>query len=216
MKKIFIVIFTSLLFTHFVGAQTIEEDFPDDRIGLRGGYNFSKIDSDLGANTVRRKSINAGIFYQRFLSNNFVLQPELQYSSEGWIKENSSGDTESEAKLYFVNMTLVGKFFLLKGFNMQAGIQPALLLDGSEESVGTPFALDERLKRFNLGAVFGIAYDFGFGLSLGGRYMQGLIDINDGYNPGSYNGEIKTTTFQLYAGYSFALPGSDDKRSYGQ
>lgn len=211
MKKTFIVIFTSLIFTHFVGAQTIEEEFPADRLGIRGGYNFSKIDSDLGANTVRRRSIHAGIFYQRFLSNNFVLQPELQYSSEGWIKESSSGDADSEAKLYFINFTLAGKFFLLRGFNMQAGIQPALLLDSSEEgSVGT-FSLDDRLKRFNLGAVFGIGYDFGFGLGVGGRYVQGLIDINDGYNPGSFNGEIKTTTFQLYVAYSFALPGSDER-----
>jgi hypothetical protein len=213
MKKTFIIIFTSLIFTHFVGAQTIEQDFPDDRLGIRGGYNFSKIDSDLGANTVRRKSIHAGIFYQYNLSNNFALQPELQYSSEGWIKESGSGDTE--AKLHFANITLVGKFFLLKGLNFQAGIQPALLIDGSEEGVGT-FAIDERLKRFNLGAVFGIGYDFGFGLRLGGRYVQGLIDINDGYNASSTSNEIKTTTFQVYVGYSFALSKSDERTRYEQ
>lgn len=209
MKKICFIIFTSLMSTHFVGAQTIEQVLPDDRLGIRGGFNFSKIDSDLGANTVRRRSIHAGVFYQRYLSRKFALQPELQYSSEGWIKQDGSGDTE--AKLHFAYFTLVGKFFLLRGLNFQAGIQPGFLLDGVEEGIST-YDIDEELKRFNVGAVFGIGYDFGFGLKLGGRYVQGLDDINKGgYNASSRDNEIKTTSFQLYVGYSFQLSLSEKR-----
>lgn len=216
MKKTFIIIFTLLILPQFVGAQTVEQDFPDDRLGIRGGYNFSKIDSDLGSNTVRRKSLHLGIFYQYFLSDNFSLQPEVQYSSEGWIKEFASSP-DKEAKLHFVNLTLAGKFYFWKDLNFQAGIQPAFLLDGSEEEAGTnPVGLDQHLHRFNLGAVFGIGYDFGFGLRLGGRYVQGLIDINDGFRSGSFNDEIKTTTFQAYIGYSFGLSRSDQRRNNGR
>lgn len=208
------LIFTIILLMSagLVSAQINRETellLPNSQLGVQLGYNFAKIDSDLGANTVRRRAMHFSVFYQSYLSEKFALQPELQFSSEGWH------DDEREATLKFLNLNMVGKYMIAGGLNLNGGIQAGLLLDATIEGndLVQTYAIEENLKRFNVGAIFGLGYDFGFGLRLGGRYIQGLIDINDGLPVNSKDSEIKTTNFQVYIGYGFKLPKGDYGRA---
>lgn len=212
MKKLVFLLSIALFITTISQAQiNQDEEFmkPANGIGVRGGMNFSKIDSDLGANTVRTKTYHAGVFFQYNFSEFFAIQPEIQWSKEGWIYEDPTGDRTTT--LNYLNLTTVAKAYITSGLNFQAGLANNLLIDASDElPTGKTHDASHYFKRYNLGAVFGIAFDTPFGLRLGGRYVQGLININkemgDGYPASTKDNEIKTTNFQLFIGYSFSLP----------
>lgn len=189
-----------------------DSTIPRNRVGIRGGLNFSKIDSDLGANTIRRRDFHMGAFYQKFLSRRLAIQPELQYSDEGWIRELPTGDVP--ANLHYGHALLVAKYYPFDGFNLQGGISLSLLIDATEENLDL-LALDRRLDRFNTGIVFGAGFDTPFGVSLGARYVNGIIDINEGYNASTVDDKIRTNNFQVYIGYALRLSrktgtGEDD------
>lgn len=175
---------------------------PNSRIGVRGGLNYSKIDADLGGNTTALRSIHIGIFYQKFFTPSFSFQPEIQYSVEGWENDGV------EYRVTYLALPLVGKYYMIRGFNLMGGIQPALQLSTEYDNTTNSIDIDDKISRTNLSVLFGVGYDFDFGLRFGGRYMQGLLDVNDGLQVGTKDNEIKTRSIQVFIGYSFPLPKS--------
>lgn len=178
---------------------------PNSVIGVRGGLNFSKIDADLGGNTTARRGIHAGIFYQQFFSDKFSIQPELHYSGEGWDADGV------DYQIKYLALAVVGKFYLIRGLNFNGGLQPAYQLSTSYDNTSSTVAIDDRITKTNLSVIFGLGYDFGFGLRFGGRYLQGLIDINDGLQVNTKDNEIKTRSIQIYIGYGFSLPTGSNR-----
>lgn len=205
MKRLLSLIITFLLiFPAF--AQINREEVPvvpNNRIGVRGGLNYSKIDADLGGNTEALQGIHGGIFYQKFFSPKFSVQPEIQYSGEGWDKDGV------EHRVNNLALAIIGKFYLFQGLNLNGGVQPALQFNSELDNTSSNISITDRLSRFNISAIFGVGYDLPFGLMIGSRYLQGLIDINDGLNPNTKDNEIKTRTIQIYIGYAFRLPKTD-------
>lgn len=183
--------------------ETADPVVPNSRLGVRGGLNFAKVDADLGGNTEALQGIHTGIFYQKFFSPSFSLQPEIQYSQEGWE------DTGAEYEINYIGLAIVGKYYMFQGLNLQAGVQPELKISSQVDNNLINISLDDDIANFNLHAVFGVGYDFGFGLNIGGRYLQGLLDVNEDYQAVSTkDNEIKLRNIQVYVGYSIPLPKS--------
>ena len=86
------------------------------------------------------------------------------------------------------------KYYIVEGFNLQAGPQLGILVDAEGGTDG--------LKSSNFGINFGAAFEVIGGFFADARYNLGLSNIAD-EDPGFGDFTLKTKGFQLGVGYRF-------------
>ncbi|MGB5821999.1 MAG: porin family protein [Saonia sp.] len=184
MKKAFLLILITFICSVNVNAQKIQ-------FGAKAGINFATISGD---NTSDIESITKfesfGLVAEIPLSEKFSFQPELMYSVQGFDSD------EDLVLLDYLNLPLMGKYYVTKGLSLEAGPQIGYLLSAERE--GTD--VEDSFTAFDIGVNFGIGYKIDNGINFGARYNLGLSDINDidGLSVKNRNG-----VFQLYIGYFF-------------
>lgn len=209
MKKIILTI-AVVLTANFVSAQ-------DMKFGVKGGLNLSNVTGD--GNPSMKVGIHFGGFMEYKVSEKFVIQPELLFSTQGAKFEYSDsfeGESYSENsnyKLSYLNIPIMAKYYVSEKFSLEAGPQIGFLLsakndfDYSETFGGETFSesgevdIKEFLNSTDFGINFGAGYDLNEKMSLGFRYNLGLTDIEKDLDPGASGS--KNSVFQLSFGYKF-------------
>lgn len=219
MKKILVVV--ALLVAQIGFSQEV-------KWGVKAGYNLTNFDGDYSSIDYT-SGFHVGGLSEIAISDKFSLQAELLYSQEGGkyafeINEPPFALKASErVTLGYLNLPVLAKFYVSKGFSLEAGPQIGLLLSGKtsyESSVtiagettnesGT-FDIKDRLKSISYGLNLGFGYEFKNKLFLQARYHLGLADIakettteNEEEDPIGMNPEkLKNQGFQLSLGYKF-------------
>lgn len=174
MKSVFLVFATLVL--HLSQAQEI-------KFGFKGGANFSTLQGD-DFKADNLLSYHAGVLVEFNLLENFSIQPELLYSSQG-TKINSD-----DLELNYVSMPVLAKFYLTsKKLSLEVGPQFSFLLS---ESVPEQF----RTESFDLAAAGGLGYNISQTFFMQLRYLAGLTEA-------SKDTTITNRTIQLSVGLRF-------------
>lgn len=183
MKKILLLAVVTVLGFTNVNAQKI-------KFGAKGGLNFATISGDdtKGINAVT--SFNFGILSEIPISDKFSFQPELTYSGQGYSFNDNT------VALNYLNIPLMGKYYLTKGLSVEAGPQIGFLFSAKNEKVN----VKDSFNTVDFGVNFGLGYKLDNGLNFGARYNLGLPDINNVDNSSSKN---KNGVFQVSVGYFF-------------
>ncbi|AWG20132.1 hypothetical protein FFWV33_00655 [Flavobacterium faecale] len=183
MKKILtLAILTVLGFTN-VTAQKI-------KFGIKGGLNFANISGDNTKDASTVTAFNFGVLSEIPLSDKFSFQPELLYSGQGYSLNDKT------IALGYLNVPLMGKYYVSKGFSVEAGPQIGYLLSAKNESLD----IKNSLKTVDFGVNFGLGYKLENGLNFGARYNMGVSNINKS----DYSADkIKNGVLQLSVGYFF-------------
>jgi len=185
MKKVLLVAVIGILGFTNVNAQDIE-------FGIKGGLNFSSISGDntseldIGITT----DFNFGVFAEIPISEKFSFQPELMYSGQGYAGKGA----DEIVVLNYLNMPLMGKYYVTKGLSLEVGPQIGLLLSAKNKSVD----VKDYYNDLDFGVNFGLGYKLNNGLNFGVRYNLGLSDINNIDNSSNKN---KNGVFQVSIGY---------------
>ncbi|MCK5816320.1 MAG: PorT family protein [Flavobacteriaceae bacterium] len=162
----------------------------ETKLGVKGGLNLSSISGD---NTEEIDAVTAfhfGIMAEIPFSNKFSFQPELIYSGQGYrINDNTVVSN-------YLNIPLMGKYYLTKGFSLEAGPQIGFLLSAKNEGID----IKDSYNKVYFGVNFGLGYKLDNGLNFGARYNLGLSDIN---NIDGFTSKNKNDIFQLSVGYFF-------------
>ncbi len=108
MKKVLLVTAIAVLGLATVNAQEI-------KFGAKGGLNFASITGDNIDESGLTTGIHFGVLAEIPLSEKFSFQPELLYSSQA-------------LNLNYLNIPLMGKYYLTKGFSLEVGPQIGFLL----------------------------------------------------------------------------------------
>jgi hypothetical protein len=183
MKKfLLLAVVTVLGFTN-VNAQEI-------KFGAKGGLNFASISGDNIKGNDVVTAFNFGVLSEIPISDKFSFQPELMYSGQGYSFNNNT------IALSYLNIPLMGKYYLTKGLSIEAGPQIGFLLSAKNEKTD----VKDSFNTFDFGVNFGLGYKLDNGLNFGARYNLGLTDINNLEGSSSKN---KNGVFQLSIGYSF-------------
>lgn len=153
--------------------------------GVKGGLNFATVSGDNieGVSTV--SAFNFGLMSEIPIFEKFSFQPELMFSGQGY----SVGD--DLVALNYINVPLVGKYYLTKGLSVEAGPQLGFLISDKNT---------DSFKSFDFGVNFGLGYKLENGINFGARYNLGLTNIVDSDN---YSGENKHGVIQVSVGYFF-------------
>lgn len=186
MKKLLLVTVITVLGLTNVNAQDI-------KFGAKAGLNFSFITGDNTENYKPNTAFHFGAMAEWKVSDKFALQPEAIYSRQG---TNTNIDTEGVISLNYLNVPVIGKYYITNGLSLEAGPQIGFLLSTKGGSIN----YKDALKPTDFGVNFGVGYKFDNGLNFNTRYNLGLsniIDVN-GVLDKNRNGVV-----QLSIGYFF-------------
>lgn len=210
MKKILLTTI-AMLVLNYANAQT------EISYGAKAGLNLSNlngIDEDVSTRT----SFHLGGFAEIAITEEFSFQPELIYSSQG-AKSEVSLDSEfgtirgtTVFKLDYLNLPLLGKYYVTENFSLLGGPQIGFLLsakadveatastdDGSISESGT-VDLKEVLKSVDFGLNLGLEYKFDNKFKFGANYVLGLSNIA---KEAESDDALKNRVLQFSVGYSF-------------
>lgn len=146
--------------------------------GIKGGYNLAAVSFDGDGETDQRHSFHIGVYGESFISQSFSIQPELMYSQQGYVIEDSNGTFTQ--KLNYINLPLMLKAYPSQNFFLEAGPQIGLAVSHKEEYDGL-FSSSQEYDPNSLdwGMNFGGGFKTDSGISLGVRYHLGLGDLYD-------------------------------------
>lgn len=183
MKKfLLLAVVTALGFTN-AKAQEI-------KLGVKGGLNFASLNGDNTKDIDVVTSFNFGVVSEIALSEKFSFQPELMYSGQGYSFNDNT------IALSYLNVPLMGKYYVTKGLSLEAGPQLGFLLAAKNEKTD----VKDAFKTFDFGVNFGLGYKLENGLNFGARYNLGLTNINNLDNSSSKN---RNGVLQISVGYFF-------------
>ncbi len=188
MKKLFFMLFLLLLVTETTFAQGLS-------YGVKAGVNRSTI---TGMDEKNRIGFVGGGFAAYRWPGWIALQGELLYSQQGAMQ---GANYDYLLSLDYLNVAVMANFYLVNGFNFQAGMQPGFLLRAQRETAQGAVKMD--CRTFSLNYALGIGFDYGrFTSSL--RYTLGANTINPRTSP---LGVSENSVFQLMVGWRFG-PGA--------
>ncbi len=179
MKKI-ILTAAAVFAISFANAQ-------DVKFGAKAGLNISNITGDGTEDTSSKIGFQVGGFAEIKISDKFAIQPELLYSAQGAKDKYSEEGYSYKAtgKSAYLNIPVMAKYYVAKGFSLEAGPQLGFLMSAELEETETEFGKSETTSTdikefynstdfaFNLGA----GYDVTENINLGVRYSIGLSNI---------------------------------------
>ncbi len=159
--------------------------------GIKGGLNYANVTRGDTKNII---GYNIGGFLEYKFNKSFSIQPELQFSEQGYkytyqLQTDYFGPAISGSKIVtldYINVPILAKFNVSDEFNFILGPQIGFLATSKSSNSNKNIDID---------------IDFGVGLSVNNiiidaRYNLGLVEI---YKYSSY----KNSVFQLSFGYKF-------------
>ena len=183
MKKILTIVAFA-----FFGAATVQAQ--EVNFGLKGGLNFADLVGDNSSANSQLTAFHVGAMAEIPLTEKFSFQPEVLFSGQG----TSINDNILEMR--YLNVPLIGKYYLTKGFSLEAGPQVGFLLSAKNEGLN----VKQNFKNVDFGLNVGLGYKLENGLNFGARYNFGLSDIND---VKGVSNKTRSSVLQASVGYFF-------------
>lgn len=178
MKKTLILVTSFLLFSFHSQAQSV-------KFGLKAGANYANFTGNDAEGFNGLTSYHVGAVLELKLLENFAVQPELLYSSQG-----AKSDGFDDVKLDYVTVPVLAKFYLISDrLSLDVGPQFSFLVNDNLETT-----LEK--KEFDFAAAGGLGFNFTKNIFAQARYVVGLTDT-------SKDAEIKNSVIQLSIGYTF-------------
>ena len=135
----------------------------------------------------------AGLEGEYYAADWFGLAVGLNYAQQGFKFE--AEDYKETTKLDYLNVPIVGNFYVAKGLALKTGFQFGFLMNAKIEDAD----IKDACEKLNLSIPIGISYEISnFVLDL--RYNLGLTKTNkdDG-------NKLRSDLLQITLGYKFAL-----------
>ncbi len=169
------------------------------QLGVKGGVNISNFTggdvSELDTKALVGFHIGGLLSFK--LGNNFALQPEVLFSSQG-AKLESAGN-ESNTTVSYINVPVMVKFKTEGGFYVEAGPQVGFKVGEDTDVPGQ--TIENFAKDLDLSIAGGIGYHSSIGLGVGARYIAGLSKVDD-FEIGSTEPNWKNSVIQVSVFYT--------------
>lgn len=167
MKKRLLIVFLMLV-AGYVSQVSAQQEF---RFIPKIGVNLANINGTGG--TDLKAGLNAGFSVEWMLQPKFAIEPGVFYSMQGC--KFPSG---TKIKLDYINVPILAKYYLVKGFNVFAGPQVGFntmakteyaVAEGEED-------LKDYIKPIDLALATGVGYQFDMGLMVSAGFNWSFIN----------------------------------------
>ncbi len=151
------------------------------KFAARIGGNYATIAGDDTDNFDGKIGLNIGGYAEFNVADRFSVQPEVFYSQQG-TKYSDSDGFDGKINLDYINVPVMGKFYVSDGFFLEAGPQIGFLVS-AKDKFDSPISGEDDIKEFIKNTDFsgnvGAGYQFESGLNIGARFSYGFSNIND-------------------------------------
>ena len=155
------------------------------KFGLKAGANFANLTGNDADGFDGLTSYHIGAVLELNILENFSVQPELLYSSQG-----AKQDGFDDVKLDYVTVPVLAKFYLISDrLSLEAGPQFSFLVNDNLDNTFEK-------KDYDFAAVGGLGFNFTKNIFAQARYVVGLTDTTK-------DAEIKNSIIQVSLGYTF-------------
>ncbi|PTM08209.1 MAG: PorT family protein [Bacteroidetes bacterium] len=172
---------------------TITTKAQDLKFGIKGGLNLATL-SDNGSGLNFRPAFHFGIVSEYRISDNFSIQPELLYSSQG---QKYHGGLV--LKLNYLNLPIMANYLVSENIFIEAGPQFGVLLSAKEGNE----SIKDTYRDIDFGFNLGLGYKFEGGLSFNARYYFGIANLHDWLDEFISDQTTRNKVLQLSIGYLF-------------
>jgi hypothetical protein len=197
------------LFLLLVTASAFITTHAQIQLGVKAGpgfYSFSG--SDAGGSRIQI-GLNAAVFAKIPFSDQFSLQPEVQYSMQGaGTTEPSTGDKFNFHNNY-INVPLMFTFTHSSGLILQTGPQVSFLMSSTVKGMGTSADSKDAFKSADVGWATGIGYLSPANIGFIFRYSAGWLNVENTNNAFNSGGSLHNVGFQLGVFYLFGDSGNN-------
>lgn len=212
MKRIILTV-SAIFAMSLVSAQEI-------KYGIKAGLNVSTLVGDFESEN-SLIGLHVGGFAEFKITDKFSVQPEILYSTQGAESEYfvadefSSTYDERKIKLGYLNIPVIGKYFIFQGFSVEAGPQIGFLLSAKNEYKFDNFVnerftgsgeidIKDQVKSVDFGFNIGAGYEFTENVFVQARYTLGLSSVfEDNYSPATNDYKAQNSVLQVSFGYKF-------------
>lgn len=167
------------------------------QLGVKAGVNFSNfVNSNFDHSTL--VGFHAGGILAFLLGNNFAIQPEVLFSTQG-ARVNTGTSTE-DYKISYLTVPVMAKYRFNGGFYLEAGPQFGFKLS---ESVPNQ-SVNNFAKNLDVSIDGGLGWHSNGGFGIGARYCVGISKVGNfdatvnnpnGYSPNFRNGVAQISLF---------------------
>ena len=181
--------------------------------GVKGGVNFATVNGDGFDSPDSRTSFHVGALAEFPLADMFSVQVEALYSGQGFEQNynippipfvTEAGNRTIEYQLDYINVPILAKVYLFKGFSLEAGPQFGFLVNEEIDSDPTGDGGDtvtDEAKDFEFGFAGGVTFQTEMGLFATARYTQGVTEILEDRQDS--DNKISNSVFQVGIGFKF-------------
>ena len=190
-------LFLAAIAVFTIGAASAQ----DMKFGAKAGLNLATLSGQEGAKL--KFGYVVGGFAEFKVSDKFAIQPELLYSVQGAKGSSTtlssvgaysiSSTSEGNRALSYLNIPVMGKYFVTEAFTLEVGPQVGILLSSNTKSdttitsnfpgipsssKSTEDTSKDDLSTVDFSLNFGAGYDVIENLTVGVRYGLGLTKVN--------------------------------------
>jgi hypothetical protein len=162
--------------------------------GIKGGANISNVNGSDVSGTNSLVGFNAGAYLKLPVTKHLAIQPELDYSGQGF-KETSSGVTTTQHENY-IDIPVLLKYHFA-GLFVETGPQAGFLVSAKVSQQGVSVDDKASFNSAEFSWVFGAGVKIPMTpISLDARYNFGLSNVvNNSQTPD--NGSVHNGNFQI-------------------
>lgn len=164
MKKTIATLILQVLGTGLSQAQLLE-------FGVKGGVNFANYTGGdvSGVDFKTITSYHAGMVMELKVFENFAIQPEFLYSTQGAELEGLGDQVKNE--LGYLSIPVLAKFYLTSNeLSLELGPQASFLVSERNEVDAND------TNSFEFGIAGGLSYKITKSIFVSGRYVAGLTE----------------------------------------
>ena len=198
MKKMMILAVMAIVAMTASAQNTLRENGTftlQPKVGLGVGFLSGKWSSGIDEDKKSRYGLLAGVECEYYVNDWFSAALGVNYAQQGW-KFKGGGDSET-TKLDYLNIPIVGNFYVAEGLALKTGVQFGCLLSAKEEGDD----VKDAYEKLNISIPIGISGEYkNFVLDV--RYNISLSKINK--HSDSEN-KYRSDLFQITLGYKFEL-----------
>lgn len=198
-------IFASILAIFILNQSAMAQT---SRGGIKGGLNLSTLYIDDVEDENVRAGFHVGIYTQMMVTDNFAIQPELNFSTKGSraTYDNAFASGESKFNLHYLDIPVLATFKLGDDADIHVGPYFGYLVGvntSTEGTLGNGYTELDRddYQKWDYGLAAGVALNFQ-PLSVGVRYNYGLNKIADNANSEGQIGDAKNAVGQIYLAFN--------------
>ena len=178
------------------------------QFGVKAGPSLYSLTGSDASGAKLLFGFHAGAFVKLPFSDQFSLQPEVQYSMQGAKGTDNYTNYDFTDHNNYINVPLLFTFTHSSGLILQTGPQLSFLMSSKETENGVTADTKKAFKSFDAGWATGIGYVSPANIGFIFRYSAGWLNIeNKDYTSGT--GSQRNLGFQLSIFYLFG--GSDDR-----